>query len=191
MSSDQQFDEMERLVSKLPSREAPETLWPRIEGALRTEQQSAMDESPGIFARIAEMFRVPTATVALYAVVLVIGVGMSWYLLKDYSARQEQITVAQDSDAIMVDAQSDIDQAIFFYERAIGKLTVLAERNEGNLDPEFLKLQKEKIVLLQTSIAECKSAMRMNGSHPEVQHYLFAAYTDLQHTLQQMVSRAQ
>lgn len=191
MNSDKHNGDVERLVKKLPMEDPPDTLWPRIESALREEQQSPVDEAPGLFARLADMFRVRALTLAAGVVVILIGVGMSWMLIRDYTERRDQSALAQDNEDIMLDAQSDIDQAIFYYERAIEKLTVLAERSAGELDPSFVKLQKEKITLLRASIEECKTAMNVNGSHPEVQHYLFAAYTDLQHTLQQMVSRAQ
>jgi hypothetical protein len=79
---------------------------------------------------------------------------------------------------------------MYYYERAISKLSVLAERNEGKLDPQFVALQRDKIALLRSSIDECKTALAKNRTHPEVQHYLLLAYNDLQSTLQQMVNRA-
>ena len=191
MNSDKHNGDIERLMEKLPIENPPEALWTRIEHALREEQRTPLEETPGLFTRLADMFRVRSLTLAAGVVVILVGIGMSWMLIRDYTERRENAVVAQNSDDMMLDAQSDIDQAIYYYERAIEKLTVLAERSESDLDPSFVKLQKEKIILLRASINECKTAMNVNGSHPEVQHYLFAAYTDLQHTLQQMVSRAQ
>lgn len=187
-------DDLERFVSRLPQHEPDDALWPRIEQSLREEQRHAAEpatDNPGFLDRLADVFRVRSRTLVVYVVVLLIGIAMSWLLLNDYARRQEATLARQDSDEMLLDAESDIKQAIFYYERAIDKLTVLAERNEDNLDPKFVALQKEKIELLRHSIDECKAAMRINGANPEVQHYLFAAYTDLQHTLQQMVSRAQ
>ncbi len=183
-------DDLERMARDLPPREAPESLWPRIEQSLREEQRHAAERPEGLIERIARAFHVPAVTLALYAVILLVGAGMSWYLLREYTQRGETVVASQSSDDMMRDAQSDIEQAMFYYERAIGKLTVLAERNEGKLDPQFVALQKDKIALLRSSIDECKAALAKNGTHPEVQHYLLLAYNDLQSTLQQMVNRA-
>ncbi|MBE0644789.1 MAG: hypothetical protein IH600_11965 [Bacteroidetes bacterium] len=183
--------DLERMARDLPRRDAPDSLWPRIEQSLREEQRRAAERPESFVDRLARAFRVPAVTLALYGVILLVGAGMSWYLLREYAQRDEATAIAtQSSDEMMHDAQSDIEQAMFYYERAIGKLTVLAERNEGKLDPQFVALQKDKISLLRSSIDECKAALAKNGTHPEVQHYLLLAYNDLQSTLQQMVNRA-
>ena len=186
-------DDLERFVERLPRHEPGDALWTRIEHSLREEQRAARDAQtdPGIIERLARLFRVRGRTVVVSAVMLLVGVAMSWLLLSDYTLRQDERLAAEESDEMLLDAESDIRQAIFYYERAIDKLTVLAERSEDQLDPKFVALQKDKIELLRASIAECKAAMRINGANPDVQHYLFAAYTDLQQTLQHMVSRAQ
>jgi hypothetical protein len=190
--NDHHTDDIERAARRLPEHTPDDDLWPRIEQSLRDEQRQSAPAFPGGFLQLlAQSFRIPAVNLAMYAVVLLVGATMSWYLLSEYAQRKELETVSSDKDEMLQDARSDIEQAMFYYERAIGKLTVLAEQSEENLDPEFVRLQKEKIALLRSSIDECKSALKTNGAHPEVQHYLLAAYTDLQHTLEQMVSRAQ
>lgn len=183
-------DDLERLARGLPRHDAPDTLWPRIEHSLREEQRRAAEQPAGFIERLARGFQIRAVTLALYTVILLVGVGMSWYLLRDYTQRGQSDVETASSDEMMQDAQSDIEQAMFYYERAISKLTVLAERNESKLDPRFVALQKDKIALLHSSIDECKTALERNGTHPEVQHYLLLAYNDLQSTLQQMVNRA-
>lgn len=192
MTQQHRSDDIERAVRRLPEREPDASLWARIEETLREEQRTAArQEANGFLPRLAQSFRMPALNLMLYAVVILVGAAMSWYLLSDYARQHEQPAAAQDRNERLMDAQSDIEQAIFYYERAIGKLAVLAEESEANLDPQFVALQKDKIALLRESIDECKTALKKNGAHPEVQHYLLAAYTDLQHTLQAMVSRAQ
>ena len=183
-------DDLERLARGLPRHEAPETLWPRIDHALREEQQREAEAPESLVERIARLFHLRSVTFALYAVILLVGAGMSWYLLRDYTQRNEAIAVNESSEEMMREARSDIEQAMYYYERAISKLTVLAERNEDKLDPQFVALQKDKIALLRSSIEECKTALAKNSTHPEVQHYLLLAYNDLQSTLQLMVNRA-
>jgi hypothetical protein len=183
-------DDLERLARGLPRHDAPDTLWPRIEQSLREEQQRSFEQPPGFIERLARGFHIPALSLAMYAIILLVGAGMGWYLLRDYTQRDQAVAESASSDEMMRDAQSDIEQAMFYYERAISKLSVLAERNENKLDPQFVALQKDKIALLHSSIDECKTALEKNGTHPEVQHYLLLAYNDLQSTLQQMVNRA-
>jgi hypothetical protein len=192
MTQQHRSDDIERAVRRLPEREPDDALWPRIEEALREEQRSAPSQEANSFlSRLTQSFRMPALNLMLYAAVILVGAAMSWYLLSDYARQHDQPAASQDRNERLLDAQSDIEQAIFYYERAIGKLSVLAEESEADLDPQFVALQKDKIALLRESIDECKTALKKNGAHPEVQHYLLAAYTDLQHTLQAMVSRAQ
>lgn len=180
----------ERLARGLSRRVPSDTLWPRIETALRDEQRREAETPPNPIERLARLFQLRAATFAMYAVILLVGAGMSWYLLRDYAQRSEAMAARESSEEMMREARSDIEQAMFYYERAISKLTVLAERNEDKLDPEFVALQKDKIALLRESIDECKTALARNSTHPEVQHYLLLAYNDLQNTLQLMVNRA-
>lgn len=91
-----------------------------------------------------------------------------------------------DASRLELEARDDIAQAIHFYERAIAKLEVLAARNEPNLDSTFVSLQRERIRMLRVSIDECKTALAENAGHPDVQHYLLTAYTDLQSALQEL-----
>lgn len=91
-----------------------------------------------------------------------------------------------DASQLELEARDDIAQAIHFYERAIAKLDVLATRNEPNLDSTFVSLQRERIRMLRASIDELKTALAENGGHPDVQHYLLTAYTDLQSALQEL-----
>jgi hypothetical protein len=192
-------DGLERLASSLPTHDPPPQLWQRIEEGLRQEQRRAgkgertQDEKrEGLTARLALWFRRPVAKFAMYALLLSIGAGMSWFLIQDYQRRNSMdIAHSANSTDMLTQAQEDIEQAMFYYERAIEKLSLAAVERESELDPEFLALQKAKIAMLRESIDECKTALREQGLHPRVQHYLLAAYNDLQSTLQTMVTETQ
>ena len=119
---------------------------------------------------------------------LLAGIAMSLYLLTDSRQLDIEFFALDSSEDILLEANKDIEQAIFYYERAIKKLTLLAEHNEEHLDPSFVAVQKEKIELLRRSISECKTALSENRAHPRVQHSLLTAYNDLQETLQEMIS---
>jgi hypothetical protein len=190
----QERDDLERLASSLRGLDPPDTVWQRIESDLRALRQREAEKRERSFPeQIGRLFRRPALRFAVYALLLLGGSGMGWYLLQDYGKRHElfSFSEADSSGDILQDAREDIEQAMFYYERAIEKLSIAAQERESELDPEFVALQKEKIRLLRESIDECKTTLRDNGLHPRVQHYLLAAYSDLQSTLQEMLSQQQ
>lgn len=139
----------------------------------------------------------PRTSIALLVVLLLLGTAAGISVMTRHVDRIE-VRVSQPDDAttgaadttdvtrLELEARDDIAQAIRFYERAIAKLEVLAARNEPNLDSTFVSLQRERIRMLRTSIDECKTALAENAGHPDVQHYLLTAYTDLQSALQEL-----
>ncbi len=193
-TEDRERDELERLASSLPPVEPRKELWARIETDLRDIQRrnASMPENPGLVERLAALLRRPALRVATVVLLLLGGTGMGWYLIQDYGRRHET-AATEDSkpDDMLTQAREDIEQAMFYYERAIEKLSIAAQEREHKLDPEFVALQKAKISMLRESITECKTTLRDNGLHPRVQHYLLAAYSDLQTTLQEMLEQTQ
>lgn len=190
MKPDDRMDErIDRALRGAPLQQPADALWPSIERRLR-EAQSESSRSSDTTLPLLRFGRRPLATAALYALLIITGVAMSIVLL----TREQPVPTMQDAamtnEEMLDSAQADIAQAVRFYDRAVNTLTVLAERNERNLDPRYVAAQKEKIALLRSSIEECKTALRTSGPHPEVQHYLLAAYNDLQSTLQNMVTPA-
>ena len=139
----------------------------------------------------------PRASIALVVVLLLLGTIAGISVMTRHVDRIEvRVSQPGDTDAgatdstdaarLEIEARDDIAQAIHYYERAIAKLDVLAARNEPNLDSGFVALQRERIRMLRASIDECKTALAENAGHPDVQHYLLTAYTDLQTALQEL-----
>lgn len=138
----------------------------------------------------------PRASIALVVVLLLLGTIAGISVMTRHVDRIEvrisqpgnagDATDSTDAARLEIEARDDIAQAIHFYERAIAKLDVLAARNEPNLDSGFVALQRERIRMLRASIDECKTALAENAGHPDVQHYLLTAYTDLQTALQEL-----
>lgn len=195
--NDRHGDELERRIEEaartLPRLEPSESLWRRIENRLQEENPVRSDAGQTALplrSRWREFFSgSPRLAYAAYTVVILLGIAAGAYFVTHREgARTAQESTQRTSEELYEEARSDIQQAMHFYERAIVKLSVLAERNEGNLDPRFVELQKEKIGLLRASISECKSALEDNQVHPQVQHYLLTAYTELQTALQEMAN---
>jgi hypothetical protein len=192
---DELDERIERAAAALPPQDPPEHLWKRIEAdiayeKMHPEQPRAVEESTLLWLRWRLAFLAqPRWSMAAYSVLLIAGLAVSVYIVSTRSHDTGTATVGTSNEQLMAEARDDIDQAMFFYERAITKLTVLAEQNEKNLDPQFVALQKEKIRSLRAAIVECKTALNENRYHPDVQQYLLTAYVDLQSTLQELATK--
>jgi hypothetical protein len=187
---------LERLARSLPDSSPPDELWSRIEAGLRKEQSSARTRR----FRFRDSLNVPlwfskrpSLSYVSYGMIVFVGILISGYLLffrtHPATSPEEFASAGPTGEEMLLDAQDDIDQAIYFYERAIDKLTKLADRNAKRLNPQFVQLQNERIEMLKKSIIECKAALAENKSHPQVQHYLLVAYNDLQNTLQELATK--
>ncbi|GEM_PF-1511698 len=181
-------------ASELPRHSAPEQLWKSIEARLRRAQAAREEDAEAVKPAAAPGFRLmfafrPRLVYAVYAAAIVLGVAAMAVLIVE---RPQPIpeTAEAGHDRLVEEARDDIDHAMFFYERAIEKLTSAAEKNETSLDPGWVELQKERIAALKEAVRECKEELRGNKYNPEVQQYLLAAYMELQGALQEMATRS-
>ena len=183
-------DGIDRLAKVLQKYSPPKDLWRRIEGDLREEQHKLALEQASLPFRVAAFFHRQAVVYASFALLLLAGSVASYVLLTTEDDLDFSFFEQRPGSLMMNDIDADIDQAIHHYERAIGKLSVLAQRREAELDPDYVRIQNEKIQLLRTSIEECRIALKQNRDNPQVQHYLLSAYNSLQLSLQEMVSNA-
>jgi hypothetical protein len=188
---------IERIAASLPAQDPPEHLWKRIEADIAYEKMHpevhahATEDSTLQWLRWRLAFLAqPRWSMAAYSVLLIAGLAVSVVIVSMRTHDTRTASVRTSSEQLLSEARDDIDQAMFFYERAITKLAVLAKQNEKNLDPRFVALQNEKILSLRTAIAECKTALDENRYHPDVQQYLLTAYVDLQTTLQELATKS-
>jgi hypothetical protein len=190
----QRDDELDRRIehaaASLPMLDPPDSLWQGIQAELRTETPRDAEIGAMMWLRWRLAFLAqPRWTYAAFSLLLIAGLAVSIYIVAERQHTRGDLARNISSEQLLTEARDDIDQAMFFYERAIDKLSVLAEQNEHNLEPGFVALQKEKIRSLRAAIVECKTALHQNRYHPDVQQYLLTAYVDLQSTLQEMATR--
>lgn len=194
----QQDDSLDRRIEeaarKLPLHEPSHSLWPIIHGRLRAERdtfdsQTSILPFPAFFQRRFGK-RAPMFAYVTYAVILMVGIATSIYLINDRSQTTSEI-VSFDGPVepgFTEEVQADIEQAMFYYERAIEKMSLQLLHERSTIDPELAALRAERITYLRNSIEDCKKALKSNRSNPVVQHYLLTAYADLQNVLQEMIS---
>ena len=193
--ADTSIDErIERAMRNLKTHEPLPHVWKQIESGLAHEDAGSPHPASMSFRSafsLRDLF-LPQSPWALagYAVVILLGIAASVYILGGRKSVSTMETAGlRPSQELITDVQDDIDQAMYYYERAITRLEILASRNEKNLDPGYVALQREKINLLHSSISDCKAALHRNTRHPQVQNYLLTAYMELQTALQEMAGQ--
>jgi len=156
--------------------ESPE-LWPRIQAALAAEA-----------ARI-ERRRAPSRvsgwlTLAAAAAVLVFGVTV---VLRE-RARQAGAPPAEAERRLLTDrALREVERTEGDYVRSIEALSRVAEPKVEEAGSPLMMSYREKLLLLDSAIAECRAGIDRNRFNARLRRELLSLYQEKQHTLQQVM----
>lgn len=163
---------LEERARDLPVPPLPDALWGRIERRL--------DEP-------ARAVRAPKRRLVLrYALAACLALAAATAAYRFWPKPQAETVTSNTASTLLVQsANDDLDMAIFYYERAIGKLEKAGAEPEG-MPPEMAAMYRKKIALLKSSIAECKQALKYNPAHKSVRTALYTSYMDLEQTLTEM-----
>jgi hypothetical protein len=144
-----------------------ETLWPRIERALKREHRA-----PG-----------PAIWQIAAAVVLLVGIGaLTWYGVRE---RTEQ--AAFDHRILRNAALEDVDRAERAHVVAIERLEKIAgPKLEADQSP-LMTNYREKLLVLDDAISECRAGIDRNRQNAHLRRQLLTIYSEKQQTLQDIV----
>jgi hypothetical protein len=145
-----------------------ETLWPRIERALRRETR------PHGLRRLWQI-----AAAAL--IIVTLGSTMM------YALRVQRRIADYDSRLIAVSAADEADKTQHEYERAIANLSKLAEPKLDEAETPLMVSYKEKLMLLDDAIAECQANIETNRQNAHLRQQLLSMYTEKQQTLKELL----
>jgi len=145
-----------------------DTLWPRIERAIRAEKK----RSPSRWLRHAAA-----------AVLIIVGLGAPLF----YMLRVQTREAAFDRTIIRVSALDEVERAEHDYTRAIGKLEKLTEPKLEDAESPLMISYKEKLMLLDDAIAECEANIDQNRQNAHLRKQLLAMYSEKQQTLQDVL----
>ncbi len=143
-----------------------DTLWPRIERAVRQEAQKPARRTWQIAA----------------AFLLLAGVaGMIWFA-------QRRVHDAEfDKVILRASALDDVEQAEKAHLAAIDRLEkITAPKLDDPSDPALVNY-KEKLMLLDAAIAECQAAIDHNRQNAQLRRQLLAIYSEKQRTLRDVL----
>jgi hypothetical protein len=163
------------------------TFWPRIERALtedaarnaqRTERKSWFSFLPN--------FSPAWQAVAAGALVLALTISGGWI----YVHRPDP-TGDNDKSLLKSSSLKEVESAETAYERAIDKLASEAKPQLENPATPLLANYHEKLLVLDSAIADLRVQAGLNPSNAQLRYQLLAMYQEKQHTLEEVLEAKQ
>jgi hypothetical protein len=145
-----------------------ETLWPRIERALKAERK-----------------RSPSRRLWQYAAAIVITIGLGATMFS--ALRSQTRDAAFDETILRLSAIDDVERAERAHESAIDALEDVAEARLEDPQTPLMIAYKEKLMLLDDAIEECQSNIDRNRQNAHLRRQLLAMYSDKQQTLREVL----
>ena len=160
-------------------------LWPRIQQALVAQSQAAARE-PRIWSLrwlwggFARNWQVAAAAFAL----LVITASGAWMLLRNPGPAVEPDTAKR---LLNKQAVREVEAAEAAYIKSIEKLSALAGPRIEHPATPLMVSYREKLLLLDAAIAECRANIEQNRWNAHLRQELLEIYQQKQRTLQDVV----
>lgn len=141
-------------------------LWPRIERALRNERK----RSNRVWQYAA-------------AFLITLGLGATGF----YALRTQTRDAAFDASIIRINALDEVERTEREHVKAIDRLEHLAEAKLDEADTPLMVSYKEKLMLLDDAIAECRTNIDRNQQNAHLRRQLLSMYSEKQQTLQDVL----
>jgi hypothetical protein len=156
------------------------SFWPRIERALAEEaaRTAHLTKRKSWLAFLPNFWQTALAG----AFVLVLTVSAAWILL-----RSPNVDPAGDQSLLKTAALKEVESAESAFERAIDKLAAEAKPQLENAATPLLANYHEKLVVLDSAIADLRAQAGMNPSNAQLRYQLLAMYQEKQHTLEEVL----
>jgi hypothetical protein len=164
------WNEISATAATLRTSWPSDLLWPRIEQALR--QEGARPDR-----RSSQLIRYAAAA----ALAAVVG-GTTWFAVRDISRE-----AAFDQTILRVAAVEEVERTEMAYQSAIRRLEKAAEAKLEEPETPLMVNYKEKLMLLDDAIAECRAGIAENRQNAHLRKELLAIYSEKQRTLQAVV----
>jgi hypothetical protein len=155
--------------------ESPE-LWPRIQAALAAEAARA--------ERGRTLVRPPWTTMAAAAAVLLVALAVGLRL----RAPQADLPPAEAQRRLLSEkALREVERTEGDYVRSIDALARVAEPKVEEANSPLMMSYREKLLLLDGAIAECRARIDRNRFNARLRRELLSLYREKEKTLQQVV----
>lgn len=160
------------------------SLWPRIQQALVQSQAAAREPRVGslgwLWGSFARNWQVAAAALAL----LVITASGAWMLLHNPGPAVEPDTAKR---LLNEQAVGEVEAAEAAYIKSLEKLSALAGPRIEHPTTPLMVSYREKLLLLDAAIAECRANIDQNRWNAHLRQELLEIYQQKQRTLQDIV----
>jgi len=159
------------------------SFWPRIERALAEQAaQTALRAGRKDWFAFLPSFSPAWQTALAGALVLALAISAGWlFIHRPVRVRNE------DTSLLRSNALKEVESAESAYERAIDKLAADAKPQLENPATPLLANYHEKLLVLDTAIADLRAQAGMNPSNAQLRYQLLAMYQEKQHTLEEVL----
>jgi hypothetical protein len=161
------WNDIEATARSLHETWQSDLLWPRIERAIRKERRPPSRR----LWQVAASF------------LLIASLGGTMF----YALRVQSHEADFRKDIIRMSAVDEAEQAEHAYERAIGNMENLAEAKLDEPETPLMVSYKEKLMLLDDAIAECKANIDGNRQNAHLRRQLLSMYVEKQETLRDVL----
>lgn len=162
------------------------SLWPRIEQALSQRSAATQNSWWRRFTASWNLGSLQWQTAAAALLLVTLTATSIWFL----TPRKPDNLLG--NRALLNDsAVSDVERAEAAYERAIDKLDAKARPQLENSSAPLMANYREKLLILDSAIADLKSQAGMNPANGHVRRELLAMYREKQDTLEQILEAKQ
>jgi hypothetical protein len=158
-------------------------LWPRIERALVEEaaRKTQHGERWNSFSRLSRLSpRWQTALAGAFVLLLAISGGWTYI-------HQPVAPVHNDKSLLRSGALKQVESAEGAYERAIDKLAAETRPQLENPATPLLANYHEKLLVLDSAIADLRAQAGLNPSNAQLRYQLLAVYQEKQRTLEEVL----
>ena len=163
------------------------SLWPRIERAL-AEEAARKPQREGMWNWFRRLPRLSLGwqTILAGAFVLLLAISGGWIYI-DHPVGPVDI----DKSLLRSSALKEVESAEAAYERAIDKLAGEAKPQLQNPVTPLLANYQEKLLVLDSAIADLRAQAGLNPSNAQLRYQLLAVYQEKQRTLEEVLEARQ
>jgi hypothetical protein len=163
------------------------SFWPRIERALAEEAaRNAQRAGSKRWFSFPPSFSPAWQTALAGALVLVLTMSGGWIYFHQHVDQGQN-----DKSLLQSSALKDVERAETAYEHAIDKLAAETKPQLDNPATPLLANYHEKLLVLDSAIADLRAQAGMNPSNAQLRYQLLAMYQEKQHTLEEVLEARQ
>ena len=163
------------------------SFWPRIERALaEAAARNAQRAERKSWFSFLPSFSPAWRTALAGAFLLVLTISGGWILI-----HRPVDPGDNDKSLLKSSALKEVESAESAYEHAIDKLAAEAKPQLDDPATPLLANYHEKLLVLDSAIADLRAQAGMNPSNAQLRHQLLAMYQEKQHTLEEVLETKQ